>query len=118
MKIKYILFVLPILMTGCFTTIAPKPINSNTLSFSGTNSNSGILGTRTNGEGEVTSVLINKEDVDRYNYLIRKFYKRFAPPLTHNAGIIKLGENLYEIDAQHFAEFSLMNFYWKNNVKY
>jgi len=117
MRIKCALLIIPILLAGCFATIAPKPVDSKTQSFSGTNSNSGILGTRTNSEGEVTSILIDGNDVNRYNYFIKLYSKKFAPPLKKNDGITQLGDNLYEIDAQHFADFSVMNHFFKNHVK-
>ncbi len=101
-----------LLLTGCFATITPKPIVSKTASFSGTNSNSGILYTET-FEGKVIYVVIDKNQVNVYNSLINKYSKEFLPPLNQNEGIINLGNDKYKIDSEHFAQFALMIKWYK-----
>lgn len=106
-----------IFICGCITTIAPKPIESKTSSYSGTNSNSGIISTKTDSAGHVTYIIITQNTLNKYNYLIRLYSKKFAPPLKQNAGITDLGNGTYQIDAEHFSKFAQMNYYWKNNIK-
>lgn len=102
------------LVVGCTSTVRPKLVEDNQVSFDGTNQNSGLLATVTNVQGSVTGAVITPHARDRYNALIDSYGGYYRPPLQRDAGVCPIiltgaGVSSYLIDAQHLVEFMTMN---------
>ena len=101
------------LVLGCTSTVRPKVVEDNQVSFDGTNRNSGVLATVTNAQGSVTGAIITTHARDRYNALIDSYGGYYRPPLQKDAGVCPIptgaGVSSYLIDAQHLVEFMTMN---------
>lgn len=98
------------IIVGC--TVTPKIVTDTTPSFDGTNQNSGFIAFDPNGYG-----IITPHARDRYNGLIEIYGKKFNPPLTFDAGIIKTCTNTFLIDPQHDVYARTMNRWKKSGVK-
>lgn len=108
-----LIIVCTLFLTGCFATVAPRPILVKTASYAGTNSNAGIIKTIINDKGEVAYVILNKEAHDNYNMLINRYGSKILPKLNKDDGITILSNNTYQIDAEHFSKFALMAAWYK-----
>lgn len=87
---------------GC--TIAPKPVTSNVVVFSGNTQNAGILGRTPDGGWHIA-------DATRLRYvaLIDAGYgKTFTPPLKDSDGLTKLPDGTWELDSEHMVDFGVM----------
>lgn len=99
-----------LMITGCTTTITPKPVTDNTASFDGNTQNSGFIGFDSAGAG-----ILTPGGRDRYNELIEKYGVKFMPELNKDAGITESG-SVYLIDAEHLVYFMTMNA-WRKEGK-
>jgi hypothetical protein len=93
------------LVSGCISTVAPRPLQSTAASFDGDQANSGFIGFGPDGAAYITS-----HARDRYNGLIALYGRRFVPALQPDAGVRPGQTNgTWRIDAEHLADFARMN---------
>jgi hypothetical protein len=107
---KALFLALVIVATGCTTTVVPVKVQPTTASMDGNEANSGFIAFTKSGAG-----LITPHARDRYNALVEKYGNRFLPVLQKDSGIRPAGD-VYEIDGEHLAKFSVMN-RWRKEGK-
>lgn len=91
-------------LPGCTGTIAPKAAPPPAqASFDGNTKDSGFLGFFADGSGHITP-----HARDRYNALIALYGHDTTVPLRTDAGIAKLADGTFQIDAEHLAAFLTM----------
>lgn len=83
------------ILTAC--TVTPQLVKPSTISFSGTNQNSGIIAA-TNG-----GWIIDAGKRDRYNALISDYGNEFRPVLKPDAGLSPLPHGYWLIDDEHIV---------------
>lgn len=83
-----------VLLAGCITrTVAPKPIQDSTASFSETgNADSGIIGFQTNAVG-VASLIVTPSYRARFNAMVPKYGGLFLPRVQEDQGFTRYGSN-------------------------
>ena len=80
---KILLVCLALLVVqGCASTVAPKPVVAGVASFDGNHADSGFLGWADDGQGLITDRLRQKYDI-----LVVKYADRWTPPLRLGEGI-------------------------------
>lgn len=87
-------------LTAC--TVTPLIVKPSTISFSGTNQNSGIIAA-TNG-----GWIIDSHKRDRYNALISDYGNEFRPVLKPDAGLSPLANGNWLMDDQHMVDLEDM----------
>jgi hypothetical protein len=92
-----------LLLTGCTSTVTPKPVQSSQPSFDGNIQTSGVLGRLPDGSWVVTPHWL-----ERYQAMIRDYGAYFAPPLKPANGV-SLGWGLVTASSQAVTDFETMN---------
>jgi hypothetical protein len=79
-------------------TVIPRPVKPSTISYSGTNQNSGIVATWPGGG------IIDEHKRQRYNALIKDYGAMFKPVLSPDVGLEKLPDGNWRIDGEHLTD--------------
>lgn len=111
----FIVLITIFIFTGCSTTVIPKPVITNAISWDNGEQNGGFVGFISIGKN--TYGVITSNARDRYNSLITIYSTNFIPPLIIDAGITPGSTtNTFIIDAQHLSYFATMNRWRKNKI--
>ena len=101
---RTLLAIIILACAACTSTVTPKPVNATQASWDSGAQNSGFLGFFPDGSAHLTV-----HARDRYNVLVTIYGKDFLVPLKSDAGVTALPDGTYQIDAEHLADFMVMN---------
>jgi hypothetical protein len=87
-----------VLLTLTACTVIPHPVKPSTISYSGTNQNSGIVATWPGGG------IIDEHKRQRYNALIDLYGAEFHPAVKHDEGLKPLPDGNWRIDGEHLTD--------------
>ena len=98
-----------LLLSGCLSVTNPTPdiIDSSVISYDEYgNQTSGIISV----SNDKTGFIVTKHFIDRYNSMIEKYGKKFAPELKKDQGVSKIDKtDFYFISNQCMGYFLTMN---------
>lgn len=98
-----------LILSGClwFTNPTPNIINSEIISYDEYgNQTSGIISI----SNDKTGFIVTKRFIERYNSMIDKYGKKFAPELKKDQGVSKIDKtDFYFISNQSMGYFLTMN---------
>lgn len=98
-------------VTGC--TVAPAPVTSSQVEFTGNQQNAGLLGRLPDGSWHLSTAA-----KARYDLLIAAGYgKAFTPPLKVGDGCSQLPDGSWSIDQEHLVDFGVMATAKRSGIK-
>jgi len=101
-------------LAGC--TAMPVQVVPKTASWDGTNQNSGIVCTITNGQGSAVALVVTPHFVERFKALSARWSTNL-PAASNLDGAVLTVSNTYVITAHDFTVFRKMNAWQKVNPK-
>jgi hypothetical protein len=105
--------VIAIVLAGCVGTLTPPIAQASAASWDGTNQNSGFISFATNADGKVTGGIITPHARERYKALMRECGHAWLVT-SDDAGLTRLPNGTWFIDAQHLAYFAEANDWIRN----
>ncbi len=114
-RVLFLLCALSVLLLSFGCTVTPKRAVAQSISFDGTNQNSGFIGWDQDGYGMIT-----RHARDRYVSLVLLYGDRFAPPLLGQPGVSPYHfdppEGYWRITPEALVNFQIMNAWRKQDA--
>jgi hypothetical protein len=91
----------------CACTIAPKPVETNSISYVGNAQDAGIVRFVYDAQGHATGVLVRPEYVTTYRWLLSRDGAKLKPPMTVPVSVVP-DEGFFIVSLQDAADYARM----------